>query len=53
MVMYELNERLHHYSQFHQGLNQQLICDAWRFFRKKEYQLDVVDVCIVAIANAL
>ena len=53
MVMYELYEQLHHYCQFHQGSNQQLISDAERFFKKKEYQLDVVDVCIVAIANAL
>ena len=53
MVMYELYERLHHYSQFHQGSNQQLISDAKRFFKKKEYRLDVVDVCTVAIANAL
>ena len=37
MVMYELYEQLHHYSQFHQGSNQQLISDAKRFFKKKEY----------------
>ena len=53
MVMYELYECLHHYSQFQQGSNQWLICDAKRFFKKKEYPLDIVDVCIVAIANAL
>ena len=53
MVMYELYERVHHYSQFYQGSNQQLISDAERFFKKSEYQLDVVDMCIVAIANAL
>ena len=52
MVMYEFYERLHHYSQFHQGSNQ-LISDAKRFFKKKEYHLNVVDVCIVAIANVL
>ena len=27
--------------------------DAKRFFKKKEYQLDVADVCIVVIANVL
>ena len=37
MVMYELYEQLHQYSQFHQGSNQQLIIDAKRFFKKKEY----------------
>ena len=42
-----------HYSQFHQGSNRQLITDTKRFFKKKEYWLDAVDVCIVAIANAL
>ena len=42
-----------HYSHFHQGSNQQFISDATRFFKKNEYQLDVVDVCIVAIANVL
>ena len=37
MVMYELYEQLNHYSQFHQGSNQQLISDAKRFFKKKTY----------------
>ena len=39
MFMCKHYERHHHYSQCHQGSNQQLISDANRFFKKKEYRL--------------
>ena len=53
MVMYELHKRTHHYSQFHQGYSQQLISDEKGYFKKKVYWLDVLDMCIMAIANEL
>ena len=55
IVMNELVERLDFYSNFHYGLQNkyQLLKEAELFLTGKAYTIDIGDVCIAAMANAL
>ena len=55
MLMNELVERLDFYSNFHHSLQNkyQSLKEAELFLNGKAYTIDVGDVCIAAMANAL
>ena len=55
IVMNELVEQLDFYSNFHHALQNkyQLLKEADLFLNGKAYTIDVADVCIAAMANAL
>ena len=53
MIIGELQDNLHIYSEAHIGEPEQLIADAITFFRSKNDRMDVVDVIIMAANHAL
>ena len=53
LVEEQLLERLDYYSQWHAASKREVVADAQKFLRGRNYTLDVVDVVVAATADAL
>ena len=53
LVEEQLLERLDYYSQWHAASKREIVADAQKFLRGRNYTLDVVDVVVAATADAL